>query len=113
MQQFDSRQWQRIKPVEKCHVCFKEPNDPENRKAGDRYHYTCLYRGTAHNNCNLKYRIPDHIPITFYILSAYETKKKTKNFEKDNIGVTLENKENHFSCQDFKFNQKQPSRGVL
>ena len=51
--------------AEKCHICLKEFNDPENRKVRDHCHYTGLYRGAAHNNCNLKYRIPDHIPLCF------------------------------------------------
>ena len=44
-----------------------------NKKMRDHCHYTCLYRGATHNNCNLKYRIPDHIPIVFHNLSGYDT----------------------------------------
>ena len=51
--------------AEKCHVCLKEFNDRRNRKVRDRCHYTGLYRGAAHNDCNLKYRMPDHIPFCF------------------------------------------------
>ena len=48
------------KTAERCHVCrLKEFNDPWNKKVRDHCHYTGLYREVAHNNCNLKYWIPD------------------------------------------------------
>ena len=55
--------------AEKCHICLKEFNDPKNRKVRDHCHYTGEYRRAAHNNCNLKYKIPDHIPIVFHNLN--------------------------------------------
>ena len=60
------------KAVKKCHVCLKGFNDPRNRKVRDHCHYTGEYQGAAHNNCNLKYKIPDHIPIVFHNLSGYD-----------------------------------------
>ena len=56
--------------AEKCHICLKEFNDLTNRKVRDHCHYTSLYRGAAHNDCNLKYKIPDHIQIVFHNLSG-------------------------------------------
>ena len=41
--------------AEKCHIFLKEFNDPKNKTVRDHCHYTGLYRGAAHNNCNLKY----------------------------------------------------------
>ena len=60
------------KAAEKCHICLKEFNDPKDRKVRDHCYYTGLYQGAAHNNCNLKYRIPDHIPTVFHNLSGYD-----------------------------------------
>ena len=60
------------KAAKKCHVCLKGFNNPRNRKVRDHCHYTGEYRGAAHNNCNLKYKIPDHIPIVFHNLSGYD-----------------------------------------
>ena len=40
--------------AEKCHICFKEFAEPENRKVRAYCHYTSLYREAAHNNCNIK-----------------------------------------------------------
>ena len=74
------------KAAEKCHVCLKEFNGPKDRKVRDHCHYTGFYRGAAHNNCNLKYRIPDHISIVFHNLSGYDVhlliKELGKKFNK-------------------------------
>ena len=85
------------KTAEKCHICLKELNDPKNKKVRDHCRYTDLYGGAAHNNCNLKYRIPDHIPIVFHNLSGYDAhsfiKELGRRFNKNDIGVIAENKE--------------------
>ena len=39
------------------------------REVRDHCQYMDLYRWAAHNNCNLKYVIPDHIPIVLICLS--------------------------------------------
>ena len=87
--------------AEKCHICLKEFNDPKNKKVRDHCHYTSLYRGAAHNNCNLKYRIPDYIPIVFHNLSGYDAhlfiKELGRRFNKNDIGVIAENKEKYIS----------------
>ena len=77
--------------AEKCHICIIEFNDPRNRNVRDHCHYSGEYRGAAHNNCNLKYKIPDHIPILFHNLSGYDAhlfiKELQRKFNKDDIGV--------------------------
>ena len=87
--------------AEKCPICLKEFNDPKNKKVRDHCHYISLYRGAAHNNCNLKYRIPDHIPIVFHNLSGYDShlfiKELGRRFNKNDIGVIAENKEKYIS----------------
>ena len=95
--------------AEKCHICLKEFNDRRNRKVRDHYHYTGLYQGAAHNNCNLKYRIPDHIPIVFHNVSGCDAhlfiKELEKRLNKNDIGVIAENKEKYISFH-FKINVK-------
>ena len=84
------------KAAEKCHICLKKFNDPKDRKVRDHCYYTGLYQGAAHNNCNLKYRIPDHIPTVFHNLSGYDThsvNELERRFNKNDIGVIAENKE--------------------
>ena len=79
------------KAAEKCYICLKEFNDPHIKKVRGHCHYTGFYRGAAHNNCNLKYRIPDHIPILFHSLSGYDAnlfiKELGKRFNKHDIGA--------------------------
>ena len=95
--------------AEKCHICLKEFNDPKNRKVKDHCHYNDLYRGAAHNNCNLKYLIPDYITIVFHNLSGYDAhlfiKELGRRFNKNDIGVIAENKEKCISF-NFKINVK-------
>ena len=85
--------------AEKCHICLKKFNDPKNKKVRDCY--TSLYQGATHNNCNLKYQIPDHIPIVFHNLSGYDAhlfiKELGRRFNKNDIGVIAENKEKYIS----------------
>ena len=87
--------------AEKCHICLKEFNDSQNKKVRDYCHYAGLYRGSAHNNCSLKYRIPDHIPFVFLNLSGYDThlfiKELGKRFNKKDIEVIAENKGKYIS----------------
>ena len=90
------------KDARECHICMKPFNDPENnRKVRDHCHYTGLYRGAAHNNCNIKYKIPNYIPIVFHNLSGYDAhlfiRELGKRFNTQNIGCIAENKEKYIS----------------
>ena len=91
-----------------CHICMKPFYDPEkNWKVHDHCHYTGLYRGAAHNNCNLKYKILKHISIVFYNLSCYDAhlfiRQLGEKFQAEDIGEIAENKEKCIS-----FNVKIP-----
>ena len=97
------------KAAERCNICLKEFNDSQNKKVRDHCHYTGSYRGAAHNICNLKYRIPDHIPIVFHNLSGYDAhlfiKELEKRLKKNDIGAIAENKEKYISF-NVKVNMK-------
>ena len=84
------------KAAERCNICLKVFNDPQNKKVRDHCHYAGLYWGATRNNCKLKYRILDHIPIVFHNLSGYDAhlfiKELGKKFNKNDIGVIAENK---------------------
>ena len=86
--------------AEKCHICLREFNDLKNRKVRDHWYCTGLYWGAAHSDCNLKYKIPDHIPIVFHNLSGYGAhlfiKELGRRFNK-NFGIIAENKEKYIS----------------
>ena len=38
----------------------------------DHCHYTGKYRGAAHNICNLKFSVPNEIPVVFHNSSNYD-----------------------------------------
>ena len=53
------------------HIYFKKFS-PKDRKVRDHCHYTGKYRGAAHSSCNLRYRIPNYIPVVFHSLAGYD-----------------------------------------
>ena len=81
------------KAAKKCHIGFKEFNDPENRNVRDHCHYTDLYQGAAQNQCNLKYRIPDNSHVLFHNLSGYDAypvyQELQIKFKKSNIIIII------------------------
>ena len=101
MTKFTDLQKREHEAAEKCHICHKEFNDLRNRKVRDHYHYTGLYWGPAHNNCNLKYKILVVISTVFHNLSGYNAhlfiKELGRRFNKNDIWVIAENKEKYIS----------------
>ena len=57
-----------------CYKCKKEfnNNDKKQQKVKDHCHYTGKYRGAAHNICNLRYKVPNEIPVVFHNGSTYD-----------------------------------------
>ena len=78
-----------IKSYEKqkvCQICKKEFCDDKNKKkVRDHCHYIGKFRGSAHNECNLRYKVYKKIPIVFHNGSTYDyhfiIKKLAKEFE--------------------------------
>ena len=57
--------------AKECFICNKEFTDAD-KKCRDHCHYTGKYKGTAHNSCNLMYKVPKSIPIVFHNGSKYD-----------------------------------------
>ena len=53
-----------------CSICGKELGEDRVR---DHDHVTGMYRGAAHNICNLKYRITWKVPVVFHNLRGYDS----------------------------------------
>ena len=70
-----------------CHICKKEFCTNENeenefrqyKKVRDHCHFTGKFRGAAHNICNLKYKLPKEIPVSFHNGSTYDWHFITKH----------------------------------
>ena len=64
-----------FKLEEKCHICNKKYTDKDIR-VRDHCHITGKYRGSAHQECNLKLRIEPEkikIPVIFHNLRGYDS----------------------------------------
>ena len=59
---------------DKCHICDNRYTDKDIR-VRDHCHITGKYRGSAHQECNLKLRIPENIkiPVIFHNLRGYDS----------------------------------------
>ncbi|XP_025018370.1 uncharacterized protein LOC112539813 [Tetranychus urticae] len=52
-----------------CHICSKPLG---TNRVRDHDHLTGVYRGAAHQNCNLEYRIPEQYPVVFHNLKNFD-----------------------------------------
>ena len=77
-----------FKKAEACHICDIEYTDKDIR-VRDHCHITGKYRGSAHQECNLKLKVdPDKIkiPVIFHNLRGYDS-----HFIMQNIGAIVKN----------------------
>ena len=66
---------QHFKTMDGCHICGEKYTDKDVR-VRDHCHITGKFRGSAHQQCNLKLRIkPENlkIPVIFHNLGGYDT----------------------------------------
>lgn len=93
-----------------CYICEKSFNDPENIKVRDHCHLTGKFRGAAHMNCNLNYKVVNFVPIVCHNLSGYDSHFiiKELGFDNENIDLIAQNKERYISfTKHFKLNNNQ------
>ena len=98
MDPLTKKQWKKYKKETKCHICYK-PLTLRDPKIRDHCHYTGLYRGPAHSLCNLRYRIPSHIPVVFHNLSGYDAHLFIRELgaHTSDMEVITKNKEDYIS----------------
>ena len=78
----------RFQKADKCHICDKEYNKTDKR-VRDHCHITGQYRGSAHQDCNLKLRINPaeiKVPVVFHNLRGYDS-----HFIMQEIGEIVKN----------------------
>ena len=85
-----------------CYICRKYflkklAEDINHRKVGDRCHYMGKYRGAVDSICNLKFNVPNEIPVVFHNDSKYNNHFIIKNLANEFEG--------QFECID-KNNEK-------
>ena len=66
-----------LKSHQDAYICGKRflkkfVNDKNYRKVRDHCHFTGKYRGTVHSICNLKFNVPNEIPVVFHNGSNYD-----------------------------------------
>ncbi|KAL9963656.1 hypothetical protein ACROYT_G027183 [Oculina patagonica] len=85
MTKYDEEEFQKAKA---CHICDKQYTDDDIR-VRDHCHITGKYRGSAHQECNLKLRIESDkikIPVIFHNLRGYDS-----HFIMQEIGAIVKN----------------------
>ena len=61
-----------FKNAGKCYICNKKYSEKDNR-VRDHCHITGKYRGSAHQDCNINYRLTDKMPVIFHNLRGYDS----------------------------------------
>ena len=79
-----------------CHICEKDLKEDTVR---DHCHISGKYRGAAHKDCNLNYKIPKFFPVIFHNLSGYDSHLFIKNLgvSEGSIQCIPNNKEKYIS----------------
>ena len=62
-----------------CHTCNDEL---DKDRVSEHWHLPGKFRGTAHEVCKLKYKVPKFFPIVFHNLSGYNSHLFIKTFRK-------------------------------
>ena len=79
---------EKFQKAEECHICDKKYTDKDIR-VRDHCHITGKYRGSAHQECNLKLRVNPKelkIPVIFHNLRVYDS-----HFIMQEIGAIVKN----------------------
>ena len=79
---------EKFQKAEECHICIKKYTDKDIR-VRDHCHITGKYRGSAHQECNLKLKVNPKeikIPVIFHNLRGYDS-----HFIMQEIGAIVKN----------------------
>ena len=90
---------ERYQNSQDCWICNEKINSDKD-KVRNHCHITGKFRGAAHNQCNLKLKIPRKLPIIFHNLEGYDGHKIFKelnNFDDIDIQVIPRTSEKYMS----------------
>ncbi|XP_071057056.1 uncharacterized protein [Onthophagus taurus] len=85
--------------AENCFIC-QNPFTSDQIKVHDRCYISGKYRGPAHRNCKLNFKLQNFIPIFFHNFSGYDCHlfiKEMADADDDGLNVLPNNKENYIS----------------
>ncbi|XP_071057012.1 uncharacterized protein [Onthophagus taurus] len=85
--------------AENCYIC-QNPFTSDQVKVRDHCHIGGKYRGPAHANCNLNFKLPNSIPIFFHNFSGYDCHlfiKEMADADEYGLDVLPNNKEKYIS----------------
>ena len=60
-----------FKSADTCHICDKKCTE-KDIKVRDHCHITGKYRGSAHQDCNINFKLNEKIPVIFHNLRGYD-----------------------------------------
>ena len=87
-----------------CHICergvFSNVEEDNKFKVRDHCHLSGKFRGAAHKDCNLNYKIPKFFPVLFHNLSGYDCHlfiKKLGGNKGEKINCIPNNEEQYIS----------------
>ena len=66
---------QKVCHICKKHICYDKNEKKELKKphkVRDHCHYTGKFRGAAHSICNLRYKVPNELPVVIHNGSTYD-----------------------------------------
>ena len=61
-----------FKQSDSCHICGIKYK-PCDVRVRDHCHITSKYRGSAHQKCNINYKLTEKIPVIFHNLCGYDS----------------------------------------
>ena len=77
-----------FKKASKCHICDKDYVKGDTR-VRDHYHVTGKYRGSAHQDCNVNFRLTDKIRVIFHNLRGYDSHFIMQEIDKFNMDINV------------------------
>ena len=76
-----NKNWEEYNKADRCYLCNEkfDNSNKELRKVKDHNHVNDLYRGAAHDKCNLQLRLSYKIPVIFHNLKNYDSHHLMQN----------------------------------
>jgi len=98
---------EQLKQATVCHIC-EQQFSKKDIKVADHCHYTGMYRGPAHQKCNIELKVNDKLIVAFFNLRGYDGHllfNALRNYANSNITIIANNMEKYltFSIDKIQF----------